>query len=145
MVVRTNIIDVPRKPQRCPVCGSRVVDNIYGTGEMAELEYLLEYLQDGIMGGDNIPRRPPIWVCPCGYKRFRKVNFDGSDAPVTVKMLKNVRKKPLTLINFETELANEAMGKNHFESLHHYKVKVVSELGEEETLSITAISEGDAK
>ena len=43
------------------------------------------------MGGDNIPRRPPIWACGCGCKRFRKVNPDGTDAPVKVKLLKNVR------------------------------------------------------
>lgn len=50
------------------------------------------------MGGDNIPRRPPIWACACGCKRFRKVNSDGPDALVKTKLLKNVRKKPMTLI-----------------------------------------------
>lgn len=41
----------------------------------------------------NIPRRPPIWCCSCGCKRFRKVNPDGTDASVKVKMLKDIRKK----------------------------------------------------
>lgn len=30
---------------------------IYGTGDMTEIEFLLEYRLEGIMGGDNIPRR----------------------------------------------------------------------------------------
>ena len=66
-----------RKPQKCPVCGGRVVDIIFGTVDMREWEYLMEYRRDGIMGGDNIPRRPPIWACAAGCKRFRKVNTDG--------------------------------------------------------------------
>ena len=33
---RPRIIDVERKPQKCPVCGERVVDIIYGTGDMTE-------------------------------------------------------------------------------------------------------------
>ena len=48
------------------------------------------------------PRRPPIWACACGCKRFRKVNPDGTDAAVKVKMLKNIRKRPLTIIEFTT-------------------------------------------
>lgn len=32
------------------------MDIIYGTGDMTE--FLLEYRLEGIMGGDNIPRRP---------------------------------------------------------------------------------------
>lgn len=101
---RPRIIDVVRKPRKCPVCGERVVDIIYGTGDMTELDFLLAYRQDGIMGGDNIPRRAPIWACACGCRRFRKVNADGTDATVKVKMLKNVRPKPMTLINITTSL-----------------------------------------
>ena len=103
MLERPRIIDVERKPSKCPVCGERVVDIIYGTGDMTEIEFMMEYRRDGIMGGDNIPRRPPIWACACGCKRFRKVNLDGSDAEVKVKLLKNVRPKPLSMINFVTE------------------------------------------
>jgi len=79
MLERPRIIDVTRKPAKCPVCGGQVVDIIYGTGDMTEADFLLEYRQDGYMGGDNIPRRPPIWACSCGCKRFRKVNPDGTD------------------------------------------------------------------
>lgn len=57
MIERPRIIDVVRKPRKCPVCGERVVDIIYGTGYMTEIEFLLEYRLEGIMGGDNIPRR----------------------------------------------------------------------------------------
>lgn len=50
MIIRSRIVDVKRKPQKCPVCGSRVVDIIYGTGDMTEWEYLVYYRRDGIMG-----------------------------------------------------------------------------------------------
>lgn len=59
MLERPRIINVERKPSKCPVCGERVVDIIYGTGEMTELDFMLEYRKEGIMGGDNIPRHPP--------------------------------------------------------------------------------------
>ena len=37
MIERPRIIDVVRNPRKCPVCGERIVDIIYGTGNMAEL------------------------------------------------------------------------------------------------------------
>lgn len=57
-----------RKPTKCPICGERVVDIIYGTGIMTEIDFALEYRKEGIMGGDNIPRRPPfghVFVVVC--------------------------------------------------------------------------------
>lgn len=101
MLQRPHIIDVLRKPQKCPKCGSPVWDIIYGTGDMTEIEFLFEYHKSAIMGGDNIPRRPPIWACSCGCKRFRKVLPDGTDAPVKVKLLKNVRRAPASRIGWE--------------------------------------------
>ena len=145
MLVRSRIIDVERKPVKCPVCGERVVDIIYGTGDMTGIEFLMQYRRDGIMGGDNIPRRPPIWACACGCKRFRKVNFDGSDAEVKVKLLKNIRPKPVTLIDFESAGVEDALNENHGETIHHYKVSIVTELGEKETLNISAITRDDAE
>lgn len=103
IIERPRIIDVVRKPRKCPICGERVVDIIYGTGDMTEIDFLLEYRREGIMGGDNIPRRPPIWACSCGCKRFRKVNSDGTDAAVKVKMLKDIRPRPAELIEFARE------------------------------------------
>ena len=41
-----------------------------------------------------------IGACCCGCKRFRKVNPNGTDAAVKVKMLKNIRPRPAGLINF---------------------------------------------
>ena len=145
MLGQPRIIDVERKPRKCPVCGSSVVDIIYGTGDMNEAEFLLAYRMNAIMGGDIIPRRPPIWACSCGCKRFRKVYFDGTDVPVKVKMLKNIRPKPLTLIDFESTAVERALLGNHHEVIHHYKVDIVTELGEKETLSITAVSGSDAE
>ena len=142
---RPRIIDVERKPQKCPICGERVVDIIYGTGDMTEIEFLLEYRKEGMMGGNNIPRRPPIWECVCGCRRFRKVNGDGTDARVKVKMLKNVRKAPATLINWESNMATDAVRKNDYCKVHHYKVKVRTELGENEIVSVTAVDEQDAE
>ena len=145
MLERPRIIDVERKPSKCPVCGERVVDIIYGTGDMDEAEFMMEYRRDAIMGGDNIPRRPPIWACACGCKRFRKVNPDGTDAKVKVKMLKDIRPKPLTLINFSSSNVEKALKGNRPEVIHNFKVEIVTELGEKETLSITAVSGSDAE
>ena len=145
MLEHPRIRDVERKQSKCTKCGERVVDIIYGTGDMNEAEYLLLYRRDGIMGGDNIPRRPPIWACSCGCKRFRKVNFDGTDAEVKVKMLNEIRPKPLTLIDFESENVEKALNGKHPEIIHHYKVDIVTEYGEKETLSITAVSGSDAE
>lgn len=89
MLQRPHIINVYRKPQRCPICGSEVIPIIYGTGDMTEIEFLLTYKKNCIMGGDNIPRRPPIWACAAGCKRFRKINSDGTDAKVKIRLLKN--------------------------------------------------------
>lgn len=49
MAVQTRIVDVYRKPSKCPVCGESVVDIIYGTGDMTEIEFFLEYRRPGIM------------------------------------------------------------------------------------------------
>lgn len=145
MLERPRIINVERKPSKCPVCCERVVDIIYGTGDMTEVDFMLDYRKDGIMGGDNILHRPPIWACTCECKRFRKVNPDGTDAPVKVKLLKNIRKAPADKINWETSMVERALQGNMRESIHHYKVKIETELGEKRLLSITAVSGSDAE
>lgn len=143
---RPRIINVTRKPQKCPVCGSEVVDIIYGTGDMTEIDFLYEYRKSAIMGGDNIPRRPPIWCCSCGCKRFRKVNHDGTDAPVKVKMQKNIRKAPATRINWTSNLVSRVLERDGDRRvIHTFHVKVTTELGETETLCITAVSSSDAE
>ena len=43
LVRRPRIIDVERMPLKCPVCKSRVVDIIYCTGDMTEVEFFLKY------------------------------------------------------------------------------------------------------
>lgn len=53
---KPRIINVTRKPTKCPDCGERVVDIVYGTGDMTEIEFALQYRKEAIMGGDNIPR-----------------------------------------------------------------------------------------
>ena len=140
-----HILNVLRKPRQCPVCGGEIVDIIYGTGDMTEPEFLLEYRRTAMMGGDIIPRRPPIWACSCGCKRFRKVNPDGTDAPVKVKLLKNVRKRPLTIIEFSTGGVHEAVLDGKLDKVHHYEVSFTTEYGEHETLRIGAINEQDAR
>jgi len=142
---RPRIIDVLRKPVKCPVCGERVVDIIYGTGDMSQIEFFIEYRKEGIVGGEDIPRRPPVWECSCGCKRFRKVNPDGTDAPVKVKLLKNLRKRPAIVINWETELAMEAVSLGMLEMVRHYEVEVTTEMGEKEFLSVTAVTATDAE
>ena len=144
LISRPRIIDVEREPRKCPVCGGSVVDIIYGTGDMTEVEFLLKYRREGMMGGDSIPHRPPIWECSCGCKRFRKVKPDGTDAPVKVKMLKNIRKASAEIINWETSLASQALTNHNNQAIHHYKVDIVTDLGEKERLSITAVDKHDA-
>lgn len=87
----------------------------------------------------------PFWACSCGCKRFRKVNPDGTDAPVKVKLFKNIRKAPADKINWETSMVERALQGNMHESIHHYKVVIETELGEKELLSITAVSGSDAE
>jgi hypothetical protein len=145
MAIRTQIIDVERKPSKCPVCGSEVVNIVYGTGDMTEIEFLLAYRKSAIMGGDNIPRRPPIWVCMCGCKRFRKVNSDGSDASVKVKLLKNVRKGSLNLFNIETQSASDALMSNNRKTVKIYKAEFKTNCGEKDSIHVTAVSKVDAK
>lgn len=142
---RPRIIDVTRKPSKCPDCGSEVVDIVYGTGDMTESDFLFEYRKNAIMGGDNIPRRPPIWCCACGCKRFRKINEDGTDAPVKVKMLKNIRKAPASKITWSSSMIETALDNKDLYTIHNYSANVVTELGEQETLSLTAISQDDAE
>ena len=144
MLERPRIIDVERKPSKCPKCGERVVDIIYGTGDMTEIEFVMEYRRGGIMGGDNIPRRPPIWACSCGCKRFRKINPDGTDAPVKVKMLRDIRKRPASCINWETDMVSKNYGHPGM-PVNHFDVVVTTELGEKETLNITAVNGDDAE
>ena len=56
---KSHIINVTRKPLKCPVCNIPRVDMIYGTGDMTEVDFVLEY-KKSIMGGSNIPCHSPI-------------------------------------------------------------------------------------
>lgn len=49
---------------------------------MTEVEFLYQYRKNASIGGDRIPRMPPMWECSCGCLRFQKVNADGADAKV---------------------------------------------------------------
>jgi hypothetical protein len=51
------------------------------------------------------------------------VNADGTDAPVKPKLLKNVRKKPMTLINITTKLGSEAFQREGKDVIRHYLCK----------------------
>jgi hypothetical protein len=133
-------MNVTRKPSKCPICGEEVWDIIYGTGDLPEWKFLYKYRKSAIMGGDNIPKNPPLWACSCGCKRFRKVNWDGSVAPVKVKLLKNVRKGSLEKFNIEIneDLDGHKIG---FDTPRHaYKVQLTTNLGEKECMYFTAIS-----
>lgn len=96
------------------------------------------------MGGDNIPRRPPIWACSCGCKRFRKVNPDGSDAQVKPKMLKNIKSAPASVITWETSLVERVL-ETGIGVINHYQIEVMTELGEKVKLNITAVNGEDAE
>ena len=142
MPLHPRILDVVRKPSKCPVCGERPVDIIYDTGDMSEVEFLFQYRRHGVMGGDNIPRNPPVWACPCGCKRFRKVNPDGTYAPVKVKLLNNIRKAPLTKITWE---AKSVTGTPEFvRAARYWLVDFETELGEADTMRVCASDEAEA-
>jgi hypothetical protein len=144
MAVKTRIIDVERKPSKCPVCGSEVVDIIYGTGDMTEIDFLFAYRKAAIMGGDNIPRRPPIWACSCCCKRFRKVNPDGSNAQVKVKLLKNMRKDSIEKFTIETSRVESALMDNTPTLIKHNIVRITTDCDETEVVNITATSPDEA-
>lgn len=136
MALHSRIANVLRKPGKCPV-----LDIVYGTGDMTEVEFLYQYRKNASMGGERIPRRPPIWECSCGCLRFRKVNADGTDAKVRIKMLKNVRPAPLTKISWQTLQCSEALNNGRTDMVHRY---MVTDCDEKTVLKISGVSESDA-
>ena len=96
------------------------------------------------MGGDNIPRRPPIWACTNGCKRFRKVNPDGTDSPVKVKKLGNIRQAPATTFNWVSDGVHEALQAGETPKSHAYLVDVITDYEEEETFLAIALNEDEA-
>lgn len=144
MALHSRIVNVLRKPGKCPVCGESVWDIIYGTGDMTEVEFLYQYRKSASMGGDRIPRRPPMWECSCGCLWFRKVNSDGTDATVKIKMLKNVRPAPLTKISWQTLQCSEALNNGRTDMAHRYMVNVVTDCDEKTAMRVYGVSESDA-
>lgn len=141
----TRIINVMRKPAKCPRCGSQVLNIVYGTGELTEPDILFAYRKSVICGGDEIPRRPPVWACSCGCVRFRKVNADGTDAQVKVKMLKNLRRAPLSKIIWQSKGVSRSLGLKDRPESKYYDVAFMTEMNEKSTISVCALSEEDAK
>ncbi len=144
MALHSRIVNVLRKPGKCPVCGEAVWDIIYGTGDMTEVEFLYRYRKSASMGGDRIPRRPPLWECSCGCLRFRKINPDGTDAKVRVKMLKDVRPASLSKIVWTTSQCSEALKNDRMDMVHRYTVNVITDCGEKAALRVTGVNEADA-
>ena len=66
------------------------------------------------------------------------------DAPVKVKMLKDIRKRPASCINWETDMVSKNFGHPGM-PVNHFEVIVTTELGEKETLNITAVNGDDAE
>ena len=144
MALHSRIANVLRKTGKCPVCGEPVWDIIYGTGDMTEVEFLYQYRKNTSMGDDRIPRRPPMWKCSCGCLRFRKVNADGTDAKVKVKMMKDMRPAPLTKISWQTLRCSEALNNGRTGMVHRYMVNVVTGCDEKTAMRINGVSESDA-
>ena len=59
MLAHPRITEVELMTRKFPKCGEPVVDIIYGTGDMTEIEFVMEYGRESIMGSDNILRCPP--------------------------------------------------------------------------------------
>lgn len=136
---------VMRKPVHCSKCvqDSEVWPIIYKTGDMIESEFFEKYHKSAVMGGDNIPRRPPIWGCSCCSTRFRKVNPDGTDAEVRPILLKTVRPESLLMITWESKGLTGGIGTDTRRV--HYHVEVETEFGEREMLRIWAVDPRDAE
>lgn len=49
------------------------------------------------------------------------------------------------MINWETSLVEAAVINQEYDTIHHYKVDIETELGEKERLSITAVNKHDAR
>lgn len=144
MALHSRIANVLRKPGKCPVCGESVWDIIYGTGDMTEVQFLYQYRKNASMGGDRITRRPPMWECSCGCLRFRKVNADGTDAKVKIKMLKDRCPAPLTKISWQTLQCSEALNNSRTDMVHRYIVNVVTDRDEKTVMRVYGVSESDA-
>lgn len=139
MALHSRIANVLRKPGKCPVW-----DIVYGTGDMTEVEFLYQYCKNASMGGDRLPRRPPMWECCCGCMRFRKVNADGTDAKVKLKMLKDMRPAPLTKISWQTLQCSEALNNCRTDMVHRYMVNMVADCDEKTAMRVYGVSESDA-
>jgi len=111
---------------------------------MTKVEFLYQYRKNASIGGDRIPRRPPMWECFCGCLRFRKVNADRTDAKVKIKMLKNMRPAPLTKISWQTLQCSEALNNGRTDMVHRYKVNVVTDCDEKTAIGLYDVSESDA-
>ena len=111
---------------------------------MTEVEFLYQYRKNASIGGDRIPRMPPMWECSCGCLRFRKVNADGTDAKVEIKMLKDMRPVHLTKISWQTLQCSEALNNGRMDMVHLYMVNVVTDCDEKTVLKISGVSESDA-
>ena len=111
---------------------------------MTEVEFLYQYRKNASMGGDRIPRRPPMWECSCGCLRFRKVNADRTDTKGKIKMLKDMRPAPLTKISWQTLQCCEALNNGRTYKVHRYMVNVVTDCDEKTSMRINGVSESDA-
>ena len=75
MLERRRIITVERKPSKCPVCGERVVDIIYGTGDMTEIEFMLEYRRK-VFYGEKRREIGEILRTLCNWKNIRIIEAE---------------------------------------------------------------------
>lgn len=145
MSKRFQIINVLRKPRKCPNCGEEVWDIIYGTENMEPWEFLTEYRKSASMGGNIIPIRPPVWECSCCNTRFRKIKPDGTDAPVKIQLLANIKPAPATRIIWSSSTVEPTLENHCQDLLNYYLMDVETELEERETYRATALSEADAE
>jgi hypothetical protein len=95
------------------------------------------------MGGDTIPKNPPLWACAAGCKRFRKIDRNGNSTEANPKLLKNVRKRPLSIFQFESESANR-INNERTGVVHKYIFHTQTYLGEKEDVHISAKDKDDA-
>ena len=60
-------------------------------------------------------------------------------------MLKDIRKAPVSVINWSSSMVDRALESNQIDLIHKYTLDITTEFEEKETLVMTAVSQSDAE
>ena len=60
-------------------------------------------------------------------------------------MLKDIRKAPVSVINWSSSMVDRALESNQIDLIHKYTLDITTEFEEKEALVVTAVSQSDAE